>query len=96
MRDANGLLKKDDVPIVFLMRKIIVSNYVTLDGFFAGPNGEIDRLVRDEETAKYSKDPAATNSMSSVFPSLQQHVSNLETIPGTFGMPFLHLICDSF
>jgi len=38
------------------MRKIIVSNYVTLDGFFAGPNGEIDWFVWDEEMAKYSKD----------------------------------------
>ena len=37
------------------MRKIIVSNYVTLDGFFAGPNGEIDWFVWDEETAEYSK-----------------------------------------
>jgi dihydrofolate reductase len=38
------------------MRKIIVSNYVTLDGFFAGPNGEIDWFVWDEETAQYGKD----------------------------------------
>ena len=38
------------------MRKIIVSNYVTLDGFFAGPNGEIDWFIWDEEMAKYSKD----------------------------------------
>jgi dihydrofolate reductase len=37
------------------MRKIIVSNYVTLDGFFAGPNGEIDWFVWNEETAKYGK-----------------------------------------
>jgi dihydrofolate reductase len=36
------------------MRKIIVSNYVTLDGFIAGPNGEIDWFVWDEEMAKYS------------------------------------------
>ncbi len=38
------------------MRKVIVSIYVTLDGFFAGPKGEIDWFVWDEETAKYSKD----------------------------------------
>lgn len=38
------------------MRKVIVSNYVTLDGFFAGPNGEWDWFVWDEETAKYSKE----------------------------------------
>jgi dihydrofolate reductase len=36
------------------MRKIIVSNYVTLDGFFAGPNGEIDWFIWDEEMAQYS------------------------------------------
>ncbi len=36
------------------MRKIIVSNYITLDGFFAGPNGEIDWFVWDDEMAKYS------------------------------------------
>jgi len=38
------------------MEKIIVSNYVTIDGFFAGPNGEIDWFVWDEETAEYSKE----------------------------------------
>jgi len=37
------------------MRKIIVSNYVSLDGFFAGPNGEYDWFVWDEETAEYVK-----------------------------------------
>jgi len=37
------------------MRRIIVSNYVTLDGFFAGPEGEIDWFVWDEEMANYSK-----------------------------------------
>ena len=42
------------------MRKIIVSNYVSLDGFFAGPNGEIDWFVWDEETAKYSRGLAAS------------------------------------
>lgn len=36
------------------MRKIIVSNYVSLDGFFAGPKGEIDWFVWDKETAEYS------------------------------------------
>jgi hypothetical protein len=37
------------------MGRIIVPNYVTLDGFLAGPNGEIDWFVWDEETAQYSK-----------------------------------------
>jgi dihydrofolate reductase len=30
------------------MRKIIVFNHVTLDGFFAGPNGELDWPVKDD------------------------------------------------
>ena len=38
------------------VRKIIVSNYVSLDGFIAGPNEEIDWFVWDEETADYSND----------------------------------------
>jgi dihydrofolate reductase len=42
------------------VRKIIVSNYVSLDGFFAGPNGEIDWFVWDEETEAYSKELAAS------------------------------------
>ena len=42
------------------MRKIIVSNYVTLDGFFAGSNGEIDRFVWDDEMAGYSKELMAS------------------------------------
>jgi dihydrofolate reductase len=33
------------------MRKVIVSNYMTLDGFFAGPHEELDWFVWDEETA---------------------------------------------
>jgi dihydrofolate reductase len=37
------------------MRKIIVSNYATLDGFFSGPQGEIDWFVWNEETAEYGK-----------------------------------------
>jgi hypothetical protein len=40
------------------MRKIIESNYVSLDGFFAGPNGEYDWFVWDEETEEYFKEPA--------------------------------------
>ena len=38
------------------MRKIIVSNNVTLDGFFAGPNGELDWKDWVEEIAQYAKD----------------------------------------
>lgn len=37
------------------MRKIIVSNFVSLDGFIAGPHGEIDWFVWNDETAAASK-----------------------------------------
>jgi dihydrofolate reductase len=43
------------------MRKIIVFNYVTLDGFFAGPRGEIDwfkSIKKDEEFEKETHDQA--------------------------------------
>ena len=38
------------------MRKVIVSEMVTLDGFFAGPNGEIDWHIVDEEFNQYAID----------------------------------------
>ena len=38
------------------MRKVILSNLVTLDGFFAGPNGEIDWFIVDEEFNQYAID----------------------------------------
>lgn len=38
------------------MRKIIVFENVTLDGFMAGPNGEIDWAIRDDEVTQYSKE----------------------------------------
>jgi hypothetical protein len=31
------------------MRKVILSTHVTLDGFMAGPNGELDWVTMDEE-----------------------------------------------
>jgi dihydrofolate reductase len=34
------------------MRKVIVLNRVSVDGFFAGPNGEIDWFVHDPEVDK--------------------------------------------
>jgi len=40
------------------MRKIIVSNLVSLDGFMAGINGEIDWFLWNEETAQYAKELA--------------------------------------
>jgi dihydrofolate reductase len=36
------------------MRKIIVANHITIDGFFAGPNGELDWFVRDDQLANYA------------------------------------------
>lgn len=38
------------------MRKIIVSNYVTLDGFFEGENHAIDWFIWDTTMAEYSKE----------------------------------------
>jgi dihydrofolate reductase len=38
------------------MKKVIVSNYVSLDGFIEGSNREIDWFVWDEEMAKYAID----------------------------------------
>ncbi len=36
------------------MRRIIVSNMVSLDGYIAGPNGEIDWFVWDKELEKFT------------------------------------------
>lgn len=42
------------------MRKVIVSNLISLDGFIAGPNGEIDWFGWDKELESYSKDLIAS------------------------------------
>lgn len=34
------------------MRKIVMINWMSLDGLFAGPNGEIDWMIRDPEVDK--------------------------------------------
>jgi dihydrofolate reductase len=47
------------------MRKILVLNYVSLDGFIAGTNGETDWFVWDEEVEKYYKE--AQNSIDTIF-----------------------------
>lgn len=39
-----------------MMRKIIVFENVTLDGFMAGPNGEIDWFIQDDEVTQYSQE----------------------------------------
>jgi dihydrofolate reductase len=41
---------------VITMRKVIFLMHVSLDGFVAGPNGEMDWIVYDEELAQYSRD----------------------------------------
>lgn len=38
------------------MRKIIVSNLMSLDGFFEGPNKELDWFVVDEEFFEYARE----------------------------------------
>jgi len=42
------------------MRKVIVSNIVSIDGFIAGPQGEIDWFAWNEETADYCKEMLAS------------------------------------
>ena len=42
------------------MRKIIVYNLVTVDGYFAGPNGEIDWHNYDEEMSAHSTEQMKT------------------------------------
>jgi dihydrofolate reductase len=38
------------------MRKIVTTTWVTLDGFIAGPNGEMDWVMVDEEMGNYEYD----------------------------------------
>lgn len=47
------------------MRKIVMSNWVSIDGYFAGPNGEIDWIVRDPEVDKawHEKGQADSNAL---------------------------------
>lgn len=42
------------------MRKVIGSEMITLDGYFAGPNGELDWFFWNEEMAKYAIDLIST------------------------------------
>lgn len=47
------------------MRKIVVFNNVTVDGFFAGPHGEIDwfKVDIDEEYEEFSREQSKTGDM---------------------------------
>jgi dihydrofolate reductase len=45
------------------MRKIMVFENVTLDGFMAGPNGELDWAIQDEEVTQYSKEGQGSTDM---------------------------------
>ena len=38
------------------MRKIIVSNMASLDGYFDGPNGELDWHIVNKELLDYAED----------------------------------------
>lgn len=42
------------------MRDVIVSNWVTLDGCYAGADGDIDWFVWNDETEQYSRDLIGT------------------------------------
>lgn len=39
------------------MRRIVMINWVSLDGLFAGPNGEIDWIIRDPEVDRALHEP---------------------------------------
>jgi dihydrofolate reductase len=41
------------------MRRIVMINWMSLDGFFAGPNGEIDWIVQDPEVDRALREPRA-------------------------------------
>lgn len=41
--------------IILYMRKIIVYNFITVDGYFAGPNGELNWHNYDAEMGEFSK-----------------------------------------
>ena len=38
------------------MRRLIASEMVTVDGFFSGPNGELDWFIQDDELDKFAKE----------------------------------------
>ena len=50
------------------MGKLGVFENVSVDGYFAGPNGEIDWFIGDEETAQYAKDQCKFNKYHSIWP----------------------------
>jgi dihydrofolate reductase len=44
------------------MRRLVVFNWVSIDGFFAGPMGEIDWMIRDPEVEGAVRETGAENS----------------------------------
>jgi dihydrofolate reductase len=40
------------------MRRIVMINWVSIDGYFAGPHGEIDWVIRDPEVDQAIREPA--------------------------------------
>src|SRR4051794_12308971 len=45
------------------MKKVVVLNRISIDGFFAGPNGEMDWFVRDPEVDKAVHEPVETGTI---------------------------------
>ena len=43
------------------MRRIVMFNWVSIDGFFAGPNGEIDWILRDPKVDQALRASGASN-----------------------------------
>ena len=44
------------------MRRIVMFNWVSIDGFFAGPNGEMDWIIRDPEVDKALRESGTDSS----------------------------------
>ena len=45
------------------MRRIVMFNWVSIDGFFAGPNGEIDWILRDPKVDQALRESGANNEL---------------------------------
>ncbi len=42
------------------MRKVVLFMHISLDGFAAGPNGELDWISYDDELEKYAEEVVST------------------------------------
>ena len=70
-----------------MMRKIVVYNSVSIDGFYAGPNGSIDWFIHDPEVSKASHEMMSPDTILfgrhtyQMFESYWPHVVHNPTAP---------------